>query len=378
VRAAYVTTYDSRNVRAWSGLGYYISRCFELAAVDLERIGPLERRIPLVARACQLEAKLQNRGYPLDRDPRVTRAYAAQVERRLSSLQCDFVFSPGTIPVVDLKKGHPVVFWTGATFAAMVNFYPDYSSFSQRAIRAGMDLDTRALERASVAFYASEWASRSAVEDHGADPAKVEVVPYGANMPISYNRSDVIDLIARRPADSCCLLFVGVDWLRKGGDRAVEVARILNKRGLPTELHVVGSAPGPATELPRWVHLHGFLDKSTEAGVAKLRKLFEASHFLIHPVKAEAFGVVFCEAAGHGTISLASRVGGIPSAVREGLTGTLFDVDAPSEDYADSIWRLMADRSRYENEALAAFDEYQRNLNWEVQAQRVRARLEKV
>ena len=378
MRAAYVTTYDSSDVRAWSGLGYHISHCLELAGITVERIGPLARRIHPLSRARQLEAKVQGQGYPLDRDPHVTRAYSAQVERRLESVKCDLVFSPGTIPIAHLKKEWPIAFWTGATFGAMLHFYPDYNSLSERAVRVGLDLDTRALERASVAFYASEWAFRSAVEDHGADPQKLEVVPYGANMPISYNRNEVIDLVSRRPADTCRLLFVGVDWTRKGGDRVVDVARLLNERGLPTELHVVGSAPDPATELPHWVHLHGFLDKSTEAGVAEMRRLFEASHFLIHPVKAEAFGVVFCEAAGHGVISLASRVGGIPSAVHEGVTGALFDVDASSEGYADYVWRLMEHRPGYEEMAVGAFDEYQRNLNWEVQAEKVRTRLEKI
>jgi glycosyltransferase involved in cell wall biosynthesis len=378
VRAAYVTTYDSSDVRAWSGLGYHISRCVELAGIEVERIGPLARQIHPIARARQIEAKLQRRGYPLDRDPHVTRAYSAQVERQLESMPCDLVFSPGTIPIAHLRNGRPIAFWTGATFGAMVHFYPDYSSLSKRAIRVGLDLDTRALERASVAFYASEWASRSAVEFHGADPEKIEVVPYGANMPISYSRDEIRDIISRRPPALCRLLFVGVDWTRKGGDRAVDVARILNERGLPTELHVLGSAPDPTTELPDWVHLHGFVDKSTETGVARMRQLFEDSHFLIHPVKAEAFGVVFCEAAGHGVVALASRVGGIPSAVREGVTGALFDVDAASEGYADYAWRLMEDRDGYDEMALRAFDEYQRNLNWEVQAKRVRARLEQL
>jgi glycosyltransferase involved in cell wall biosynthesis len=260
----------------------------------------------------------------------------------------------------------------------MLRFYSDYGSLSKRAVRVGLELDTRALQRASVAFYASEWARQSAIEDHGADPQKVEVVPYGANMLISYERSEVKDLVSRRPSDRCRLLFVGVDWARKGGEQAVEVARLLNERGLPTELHVAGSAPDAATDFPNWLHLHGFVDKSTEAGAARMRQLFEASHFLIHPVKAEAFGVVFCEAAGHGVISLASRVGGIASAVREGVTGALFDVDASSEEYADYVWRLMGDRSRYEEMAAGAFAEYRRNLNWEVQAERVRTRLERI
>jgi glycosyltransferase involved in cell wall biosynthesis len=375
VRAAYVTTYDPSDIRAWSGHGYHMARCLELAGLSVQRIGPLARRVHPLTRVWQIEAKLLGHGYPLDRDPHVTRAYSAEVGRRLESVQCDLVFSSATIPVAYLEAGRPLALWTGTTFAAMLDFYPGYHSLSKRAVRFGLELDTRALERASVAFYASEWAARSAVDDHGADPTKVEVVPYGANMPITHNRDDVADRIRNRPTERCVLLFVGVDWTRKGGNRALDVARLLNERGLPTELHVVGSGPESSGDLPSWVHLHGFVDKSTEAGIVQMQRLFENSHFLVHPVMAEAFGVVFCEAAGHGVISLASRVGGVSSAIREGITGALFPPSAPTDDYAEYVWRLMRDRHRYETMAIGAFDEYQRNLNWDVQADRLGRRL---
>jgi glycosyltransferase involved in cell wall biosynthesis len=378
VRAAYVTTYDSSDVRAWSGLGYYISRCLEFAGIAVERIGPLPRRIHPLARAYQLEAKLRKRGYPLDRDPHVTRAYSAEVERRLESMSCDVVFSPGTIPIAYLHNDRPLAFWADATFAAMLQFYPDFGSLSKRAIRVGSDLDRRALEVASVAFYASDWAARSAVEDLGADPAKVEVMPFGANMPITHVRDDVVEIVRRRPTESCRLLFVGVDWVRKRGKRAVEVASVLNERGLPTELHVVGSAPDPGDDLPPWVHLHGFVDKSTEEGWKLLSRLYSGAHFLIHPARAECFGVVFSEAAAHGVVCLASRVGGIPTAINHGVTGTLFDVSAPADDYANHICQLLADGRRYEQMALAAFDDYEHRLSWRAAAKAVREHLGRI
>ena len=346
MKAAYVTIYDSSDIRAWSGLGSYISRCLESAGVALERVGPLERRVPLSARLRHFEGKVRKRPYPLDRNPDVAAAFAVQVAHRLHTLRCDLVFSPGAIPVAHLSSPHPVAFWADATFAGMRQLYPDYASLGNRAVREGMELDTRALARASVAFYASEWAARSAVEEHGADPAKVHVIPFGANMPIAHGRAEVADLIRQRATDRCTLLFVGVDWVRKGGDRAVDVARVLNERGLPAELHVVGCTP--PVRLPPWVHAHGFVDKATEEGVEGLRRLYAQAHVLVHPASAECFGVVFCEAAAHGVLSAASRVGGIPSAVREGVTGMLFDPAAPAEEYADYIWCLLEDRPRYE------------------------------
>ncbi|MGH2977723.1 MAG: group 1 glycosyl transferase, partial [Gaiellaceae bacterium] len=243
MRAAYVTTYDSADRHEWSGLGFHILRCLELAGIAVERIGPLERHATARARARQLEWRLRRQVYPLDRDPDVAQAYSAQVARRLESSPCDLVFSPGALPVAYLNSNHPLAIWADATFAAMLGFYPGSGALSRRAVRQGMDLDTRALARASVAFYASEWAARSAVEDHGADPDKVEVVPFGANLRVDHDRDAVAELVRRRSDESCRLLFVGVDWDRKGGDRAIEIARVLNDRGLPTELHVVGSEP---------------------------------------------------------------------------------------------------------------------------------------
>jgi glycosyltransferase involved in cell wall biosynthesis len=373
LKAAYVTTYDSSDKGAWSGLGYQIAHCLELADIAVERIGPLKRRVSPMARGWQLQARLHLRTYALDRDPAVAEAYAADVRRRLEMVGCDLVFSPGTIPVAHLSSSHPVAIWADATFAAILRSYPQLQSLSRRAVRNGLELDNRGLARASVAFFASEWAARSAVDDHGADPAKVEVMPFGANMPINHSRDAVVELIRRRAEDRCRLLWVGVDWVRKGGDRAVEVARVLNKRGLATELDVVGC--NPPGELPEWVHVHGFVDKMNESGGTSLRRLYGRAHILVHPAAAECFGVVFCEAAAHGVPSAASRVGGVSSAVREGITGALFEQTAPAEEYADYVWWLLEDRRRYEAMAVGAFDEYQRVLSWDVQAKRLGTRL---
>jgi glycosyltransferase involved in cell wall biosynthesis len=378
LRAAYVTTYDPADVRAWSGLGYYIRRCLGLAGIATDTVGPLARRDHPVAQLWRLEARLRGRRYAIERDHRVARAYSLDVARRLESLTSDLVFSPGTIPIAYLAPGRPVALWADATFGAIAGFYPEFRSLSKRALRTGAMLEARALERASVAFYASEWAAKSAVEDHGADPGKVEVVPFGANLPIAHARDDVRAMIHARPRDRCRLLFVGVDWARKGGDRAIEVARLLNERGLPTELHVVGSGPSKGRALPTWVRVHGFVDPSSPDGAAALKRLYASSHVLIHPARAECFGVVFCEAAAHGVVSAASRVGGIPSAVREGVTGALFDVAAPSDEYAAYLWSLLEDLESYERLALSAFDEYERSLSWEAAASRVGPRLAQI
>jgi glycosyltransferase involved in cell wall biosynthesis len=338
-----------------------MARALLREGVALEYIGPLETRIGRLSRG---RAMLHGRNgaYLYDRDTGVLRQYARQVESRLASLEVDAVFSPGTIPMAYLDTHLPIVTWTDATFGAMVDYY--FSGVCRESIRAGNRMERAALARAGAALYASAWAADSAVKDHAADPTKVHVVPFGANVDDEPSRSEVAALVEKRPRHECRLLFIGVDWFRKGGDLALAVASKLVESGIPTKLTVVGcQAPEvPGSDL---VDCLGFIDKSTPAGEATITRLLGESHFLCLPSRAECFGVVFCEASAYGLPSVSVRTGGIGSAVRHGANGYLFDRDGFVESAVESIARCMANYDDvYVTLAMAAYDEYCSRLNW--------------
>jgi glycosyltransferase involved in cell wall biosynthesis len=157
-----------------------------------------------------------------------------------------------------------------------------------------------------------------------------------------------------------------VDWIRKGGELAVKVAADLNRRGIKTRLHVVGIRNHNLKKLPDFVINHGFISKSTEAGKAKLNQLFTESHFLIVPSKAEAFGIVFCEAASFGLPSLATDVGGISTPVVNDISGRTFSLQSDEKEYADYILSKFLNFKEYENLACSSFNEYETRLNWGV------------
>jgi len=364
VKLAFVTIYDARNVRSWSGTPYYMARALVREGVALEYIGPLETRKNMRSRA---HAKLRNRiggAYLYDRDPSVLRHYARQVESRLASLEVDAVFAPGTLPIAHLNTHLPVVTWTDATFASMVDYYPEVSGLCWESVRAGNRMERAALARASVALYSSAWAADSAVNDHAADPAKVFVVPFGANLKVEPSTGEVAALIEKRPRNECRLLFIGVDWSRKGGDLALAVASRLVESGLPTTLTVIGCQvpDAPDSDL---VDCLGFIDKSTPNGEATIARLLGESHFLCLPSRAECFGMVFCEASAYGLPSISVRTGGIESAVRDGANGYLFDREGFVESAAGAIARCMANYDdMYVPLASAAREEYCSRLNW--------------
>ncbi|MFM7181240.1 MAG: glycosyltransferase family 4 protein [Verrucomicrobiales bacterium] len=230
-------------------------------------------------------------------------------------------------------------------------------------MRNGHEVEKRILRHCRYAIYSSDWAARSAIDFDGADPAKVKVIPFAANVDHQFDEASVRNFIASRSRQTCRLLFVGVDWHRKGGAKAVEVARLLNESGLPTELDFVGCEP--EGETPEFVKRHGFISRRTAEGRAWLDELFARSHFLIVPSLAECYGLVFADASSYGVPSLATNVGGIPTVVREGINGRLFDLNQDAASYCEYVRGLISDWPRYQALAESSFREYSERLNWD-------------
>lgn len=368
-----MTTYDAMDIGTWSGSGYYIAQSLKNKSLLLAYIGPLREKYSLLFKGKQyLYNRLFNKRYLRDREPLILKDYAHQVSRRLSGINIDIVFSPGTIPIAYLECDQPIVFWTDATFAGMINFYPNWSNLCKGTIKNGNAMERSALNRCRLAIYSSEWAAQTAVDYYKIDRSKVKVVPYGANIECNRSFDDIRKIVNARPSNKCKLLFLGVDWLRKGGDIALEIAKELNKSGLETELTIVGCQPAIDEPMPNFVRSLGFISKSKERGLNKIISLLAESHFLILPSRAEAFGIVFCEANSFGVPCLSTNVGGIPTVIKDGLNGKTFSKDANITEYCTYISNLFSNYSQYKNLALSSFNEYQFRLNWSVTGQTVK------
>lgn len=373
MKAAYITTYDASNVHAWSGLGFHILKALQDAGLQTERIGGLKEGLiwGAVTKAKKIWFRsLYSQQYDRMRSPGLLRFYASQVKKRVALLDHDIIFSPGTIPIAYLETQKPIVFWTDATFSGMLGFFPAFENLCPETIKNGNKMEQEALSRCRLAIYASQWAADTAIKNYDVDREKVRVVPFGANIYNNPSLEKIERNISEKQFDSCKLLFVGVDWERKGGPKAVRVAELLNERGLRTELHIVGCSP-TLDPIPNFVKIHGFVSKRTKEGRDKLEKLFSESHFFILPTQAECFGVVFAEASSFALPSLATSVGGVPTAIREGKNGFMFDLEEPGEKYCDQIERLMVSPADYKKMALSSFQEYMDRLNWDTSGQKV-------
>ncbi|NBV24518.1 MAG: glycosyltransferase [Proteobacteria bacterium] len=363
---AYVTADDPHNLKSWSGLSFYIAESLKPYGAKIHYLGPLESEVSPTLELRRRFWRLFGKQVLEDREPSIVRGRGRQVMEKLKAMKVDLILATHTELLAEFESDLPIVYWSDSNFDCMLDAYPYFQNLNPCVIRRGHDYERRALERADLVFYACDWARDAAIKAYGVDPEKVKVIPFGANIQCDRTAADVDQLIAARPKDRCNLLFLGKVWARKGGDTAVTVAEELNKSGLPTTLTLIGSQPPEGKVLPSFVRKTGFINKSDPAGLKQFNNLIAQSHFLILPSRAEAFGIVFCEAASFGVPSLATRIGGIPTAVRDGGNGRTFPLEAPATDYADFIRQQFANYSNYEALARSAFREFETRLNWGV------------
>jgi glycosyltransferase involved in cell wall biosynthesis len=387
MKIAYVTTYDTQSLSGsneWSGTGYYIAQAVRNQSILLNHFGPLSEPFGFNSflAAKRLYHKLVSRtNYQSDAEPLKLKSYAHQVSQKLNTMKLpvDIVFSATVNPIAYLECSQPIFFWADATFANIKDFYPLYSNLSESVIRDWHQMENLALQKAKLAIYSSDWAAESAIRDYGADPSKVKVIPFGSNVDSPFTQQTIEDVIATRPRDRCKLLFLGVDWLRKGGNVAYEIAEKLNQSGLPTELTIVGcSPPMDDLPLPEFVKTLGFISKSTAAGQERITQLLMESHFLILPTRADCTPIVFCEANSLGVPCLSNTVGGVPTMIRNGINGQLFKPDDNILDCCNYITNLFAKYEDYKKLALSAFNEYELRLNWRIAGQQVKNLLETI
>jgi len=362
--------FNSSTPAAWSGLPFFMRRSLEragLKTVDCVLEEPF-LWAPLAEYALRrLAGQRSLRGC----HEQILKNYAAQLARRLEILEVDAVFSPSSWLVAYLKTEIPVFFWTDACVAGMLNFYESFSGLPASVVRAAHEAERSALTRCTGAFYASDWAAQTALHYYRPDPAKVHVVPFGGNLLEFPQADEIARSIESRSTSRCELLLIGVDWKRKGVDRAIAATAGVLARNRPARLTVVGCTPPRGTKLPDYVHVIPFISKNTPEGGRQLAEIYARSHFFIMPSRAEAYGLVFAEANAYGLPCLAPLVGGIPSIISNGINGQLFSLQADEDDYAKYIVELMDNYPRYKVLASQSAGEARNRLNWDCAGQRV-------
>jgi D-inositol-3-phosphate glycosyltransferase len=217
--------------------------------------------------------------------------------------------------------------------------------------------DARVIGEAQVVTVADRLIANTAEEArdlvalYGADPARVVTVHPGVDLDV-FRSTDIGAARARLglPADGIVLLFVGriqplkaPDLLLRAATRMIEADPSLRERLV---VAIVGGPSGSGLAAPE--HLHKL---AATLGIADLVRFeppvpqrdladwYRAATVTVVPSYSESFGLVALESQACGTPVVGAAVGGLRTAVADGISGVLIDGHDPDR-YADVLRRI--------------------------------------
>lgn len=366
MKIAYITTISPFDKNSWSGTNYYVKKALEDQGCEVYCIyGYRKTTLGMVLR--KLHAKLLRKNYQAMRSVAAAKGWAKFISSKLED-DTDAIFSLSTIPVACLKTDIPLFVYLDGCYEYMLG-----QGFSKLLNKTDVahEIERRAFENSSKVFTGSE-ASAHAIKRFyaGLDFDKVSVVPLGANLDGIPSEEEVMENILHKDMTVCRVLFVGVDWERKGADVVVKTIELLRDEGFPVELHLVGLGRMPMS-LPNYIINHGFINKNEKGGMEQLVELYKSSHFLFVPSRGEAYGLVFCEASAYGLPSISHAVGGITTIVKDGENGKLFSLGADPAVFAQYIMETFADKTAYHELSVKTYGRFVKHLNWGVAGNRL-------
>lgn len=358
------TDFNPRNINAWSGLGVYYAKMLMQAGFEIDYINGRSLPSPFLdLLKIQYFKRVKEEIYSSRFDMAVAKRYARIINRRLPDGA--YIFSPNAIFLAHTKQNLKKILYTDATFLNLLSFYPGFSSLTKECQKDGTNIDQLAITNADILIYTSQWAADSAINEYKADPSKVFILPFGANLDFTPSHEEIKKIVSQRSLQNHIdLLFLGVVWTRKGVDYAVEVTEILNSIGIPATLHISGIKTFPENLNKKYIIDHGYLSKVTEEGQKKIGRLLAQSSFLIMPSLADCTPVSFSEANAFGLPCLTTNVGGHSSIIENGVNGMIFDREVFVESAVNYISNLREKNNKYRELCFSSFEKYMQKLNW--------------
>jgi glycosyltransferase involved in cell wall biosynthesis len=200
------------------------------------------------------------------------------------------------------------------------------------------------------------------MDEYECPPEKAVLVYAGSNAQVSPKKKAIADYA--QPS----ILFIGLDWQRKGGPDLVEAFQLV-RRGYPeAQLTIVGA--NPDLNLPG-CHVVGKVPPE------ELDRYYQAASIFCLPTYVEPFGIVFIEAMNAHLPIVATRLGAIPDFVTEGRNGIMVEPgDIPG--LANALLLLLR------NPALChSFGEYSSRLvrdrySWEAVGEKIKQNILRV
>lgn len=184
-------------------------------------------------------------------------------------------------------------------------------------------METELYTHASLIFTTNENARRSFIQHYGIPAERVRVV--GAGVDQAHEHPE-------KSYDEQTILFVGIDFERKGGPALLKAFGKVRRQLPRARLLIAGPRPGPAQDGVDW--LGHISDRQ------RVNQLFSMSTVFALPAICDPFPGAIREAMSHGLPVIASQVDAMAEMVEEGVTGYLVPPGRP-DLLAEKLEKLL-------------------------------------
>lgn len=223
---------------------------------------------------------------------------------------------------------HDVTTFHGPPFATI--FEKGWWRFISLRVWVRLYLERRELATAKIIVPNSSFISRQLAHYYPDMAAKLSAPIVPGVLPVRQREPRVV------PVDGGIVCFVGWEWQRKGLPQAMAIAMLLRATRPNLELWVVG--PDPAELEPLFADWNGGYRL---LGWRNDNAYFSEVDVLLHPAKAEPYGMVISEAMAARVPVVISDVCGAAEHVLQDA-GAILALEAPIQEWVDAVLVQLA------------------------------------
>lgn len=270
-----------------------------------------------------------------------------EIIKKLKESKYDFTFQTQSLFDASLI-GVPHFIYTDHTH--LVNLtYPSFKA-EQLYSSKWTECERSIYTNATINFSMSTHVSKSIVEQYGVDDKSVILARCGSHLVTPTN---IDELECRYSSKN--ILFVGLDWIRKGGPQLIEAFEQVLIAHPDASLTIVGCKP--KIELQN-VNVIGMIP------LEEVDKYYLKSSIFCLPTRREPFGIVFLEAFANKLPIVSTMIGALPDIVAQGQSGYLVDYD-DVDMLAKKLIHLLDNPTLCKEFGHVGYGKFVANYTWE-------------
>jgi len=223
-------------------------------------------------------------------------------------------------------------------------------------------LEKSIYQNAKINFTRSTNITKSLVEQYSCNPEQVVCVYRGSNTSENKKTPD------KKPYRSKSILFVGIDWERKGGPELVEAFKLVLKEHPDAKLTIVGCSP--EINVPN-------CNVVGRISLDEISRYYENASVFCLPTKSDPFPSVLVEALMHKLPVVSTNIEAIPDIILDGENGYLREPD-DVEQLAQVLIDLIDDPKKCEEFGERGYQLAKERYTWDKVGEKIKKHVEAV